>query len=98
MKIKNILIIVLLSIVSVVNAQNDTLYLYKNGSATLVSAVSGIDSMVVRRPTTTDTLFFYRSGKIIQKNARLVKKLNYLTNLLVSTIKNVKIAVQKEII
>ncbi len=69
MKIKNLLIVALLSIVSVVNAQNDTLYLYKNGAGTLVSAVSGIDSMVVRRPTSTDTLYFYRNGILFQKNA-----------------------------
>lgn len=65
MKIKNILIIALLSIVSVVNAQNDTLYLYKNGSATLVSAVSGIDSMVVRKTKVNLTIGQnYQGGKV----------------------------------
>lgn len=39
----------MLSIASIANAQNDTLYMYKDGKATLISAVAGIDSMVVKK-------------------------------------------------
>jgi hypothetical protein len=49
MKFKNIIYLAMLSIASIANAQNDTLYMYKDGKATLISSVSGIDSMVVKK-------------------------------------------------
>lgn len=49
MKFKNIIYLAMLFIASIANAQNDTLYMYKDGKATLISAVSGIDSMVVKK-------------------------------------------------